>query len=109
MNIIVTRHPGAIEWLRTKGFDGVIVPHLPADTIRPGITYIGVLPIPMIQKILDTGSRFYLLVMPEVTQIQRDREMTPEEMDSAGAKLVEVKRIEMAQVDMSGIEKNVHS
>lgn len=100
MIIIVTRHPGAVAWLFAKGFRGEIVTHLEPETIGPGNTYIGVLPIPMIQRIIDAGSRFFLLVMPEVTLAQRDREMSPEEMDEAGAKLLEVMRIEMVPVEM---------
>ena len=99
---IVTRHAGAIAWLREKGFAGEVVPHLAGNQVQSGNIYIGVLPVPMIQQILDTGSRFYLLVMPEVTLVQRDREMTPGDMDAAGARLVEVKNIEMAPVEMPG-------
>jgi len=102
MIIIVTRHAGAIDWLRAKGFGGDVVTHLTAKMIQPGNTYIGVLPLPIIQQILDAGSRFYLLVIPEVTLAQRDCEMTPVEMDAAGAKLVEVKRIEVMPVEMPG-------
>ena len=98
MIIIVTRHPGAIEWLRANGFSGEVVSHLTADTILPGNIYIGVLPLPMIQRILDAGSRFYLLVMPEISLVQRDREMTPGEMDEAGARLIEVKHIVLEPV-----------
>ena len=100
MIYIVTRHEGAIAWLREKGFAGEVVTHLAGNQIRSDNIYIGVLPVPMIQKILAAGSRFYLLVMPEVSLAQRDREMTPAEMDTAGAKLVEVKRIEVAPVEM---------
>ena len=99
MIVIVIRHPGAIEWLRAKGFAGDIVSHLLTESIGPGNIYIGVLPVPMIRQILDSGSRFFLLVMPEVSLAQRDREMTPAEMDAAGAKLVEVKNIEMVPVE----------
>jgi len=102
MIVIVTRHTGAIEWLKANGFSGEVVSHLTGDTILPGNIYIGVLPLPMIQRILDAGSRFYLLVMPEVSLAQRDREMTPGEMDAAGAKLMEVKKIEMVPVEMPG-------
>jgi CRISPR-associated protein Csx16 len=102
MIIIVTRHAGAIDWLRVKGFVGDVVTHLTGEWIQPGNTYIGVLPVPIIQQILDAGSRFYLLVIPEVTLAQRDREMTPVEMDAAGAKLIEVKRIEVMPVEMPG-------
>ena len=99
---IITRHAGAIDWLRANGFAGEVVSHLAEDTISPGTIYIGVLPIPMIQRILEAGSRFFLLVMPEISLAQRDREMTPAEMTAAGAKLVEVKRIEMVPVEMPG-------
>jgi len=99
MIIIVTRHSGAIEWLRANGFVGEIISHLTADTILPDNIYIGVLPLPMIQQILEAGSRFFLLVMPEVSLPQRDREMSPGEMDAAGAKLMEVKKIEMVPVN----------
>lgn len=102
MIYIVTRHTGAVAWLRAKGFDGDIVSHLSGDTIRPGNIYIGVLPVPMIKQILDSGSRFFLLILPEVTAAQRDRELTPPEMDAAGARLVEVKGIEMVPVEMAG-------
>ncbi len=102
MIIIVIRHPGAIAWLREKGYAGEVVTHLEPETIGPGNTYIGVLPIPMIQRIIDEGSRFFLLVMPEVTLAQRDREMSPAEMDAAGARLLEVKRIEMVPVELPG-------
>jgi CRISPR-associated protein Csx16 len=102
MIIIVTRHVGAIDWLLAKGFVGDVVTHLTRERIQPGNTYIGVLPLPVIQQILDAGSRFYLLVLPEVSLAQRDREMNPVEMDAAGAKLVEVKRIEVMPVEMPG-------
>lgn len=102
MIYLITRHAGAIAWLRENCFAGEVVTHLAGNQIRSGNIYIGVLPVPMIQQILDAGSRFYLLVMPEVSLAQRDREMTPEEMDAVGAKLVEVRRIEVAPVEMPG-------
>jgi len=99
MIYLVTRHNGAIEWLRTKGYDGVAEPHLERDQIAGGNLYIGVLPIPMVKEILDAGSRFFLLVLPDLAFGQRGQEMTPEQMDRAGAHLLEVKRIEMVPVD----------
>ena len=61
MIYIVTRHEGAIEWLRSKGYDGSVLPHLEHEQIAGENTYIGVLPIPMVKAILDAGSRFLLL------------------------------------------------
>lgn len=95
---IVTRHEGAVQWLRSKGYDGSILPHLEREQVAGGNVYIGVLPIPMVKAILDTGSRFLLLVLPDVAFSQRGRSMTPAEMDLAGAHLVEVKRIDLVSV-----------
>jgi CRISPR-associated protein Csx16 len=96
MIYIVTRHEGAVEWLRSKGYDGSILPHLEHEQIAGENTYIGVLPIPMVKAILDAGSRFLLLSLPDVAFSQRGASMTPAEMDLAGAHLTEVKSIELA-------------
>ncbi|WP_048151080.1 CRISPR-associated protein Csx16 [Methanolacinia paynteri] len=93
--IIVTRHPGAVEWLRSKGYTGNTLPHIAEQDIRKGYIYIGVLPIPMVKKILDTGSRFILLVLPDIAFSQRGQEMSPEEMTGAGACLMEVRSIDL--------------
>lgn len=95
MIYIVTRHEGAIEWLRSRGYEGTVVSHLEPDQIEAGNTYIGVLPIPMVKAILDSGSRFLLLALPDVAYSQRGKEMTPEEMNLMGAHLIEVKNIEL--------------
>ncbi len=105
MIYLVTRHAGAIEWLRAKGYDGVAEPHLEKHQITGGNLYIGVLPIPMVKEILDAGSRFFLLVLPDIASAQRGQEMTPEETDRAGAGLVEVTSIDLAPVDFSGGHK----
>ena len=73
MNYIVTRHEGAVEWLHSKGYYGNVLPHLKQEQISEGNTYIGVLPIPMVKAILDAGSRFLLLVLPDVAPSQRVR------------------------------------
>lgn len=103
MIYIVTRHTGAVEWLRTKGYDGEVAPHLDSDQIKGGNLYIEVLPIPVIKQILDAGSRFFLVVLPDVAFSQRGQEMSPEEMDRAGARLTEVKSIELVPVSGSPV------
>jgi len=101
MIYIVTRHIGAVDWLRTKGYTGEVIPHLEKNQINSGNLYIGVLPVPIIKQVLDADSRFFLLVLPDIAFSQRDRKMTPEEMDQAGAHLIEVKRMELAPVETS--------
>ena len=103
MNYIVTRHEGAAEWLRSKGYDGNVLPHLKQEQVSEGNTYIGVLPIPMVKAILDAGSRFLLLVLPDVAPSQRGASMTPAEMDEAGAHLIEVKNIEVKNIEVKNI------
>lgn len=49
----------------------------------------------MVKAILDAGSRFLLLALPDVAYSQRGKDMTPEEMERAGAHLIEVKNIEL--------------
>lgn len=104
MNYIITRHEGAIRWLRSKGYDGVVIPHLiEGDIVEDGL-YIGVLPIPLIKAILDRGSRFFLLNLPAIAFSERGNELSPEEMDRAGALLLEVRSIELVPVELPGIE-----
>jgi CRISPR-associated protein Csx16 len=95
MIYILTRHEGAVEWLRMKGFDGTVLSHLEKNQIYAGNIYIGQLPIPMVKEILDAGSRFLLLFLPDITLSQRGQEMTPQEMEETGAHLVEVTSIQM--------------
>jgi CRISPR-associated protein Csx16 len=99
MIYIVTRHKGAIEWLRTKGYSGEVIPHLDNNKITGGNLYIGVVPVPIIKQILDAGSRFFLLALPDIAFSQRGQDMIPDEMEGAGARLIEVKRIELAPVE----------
>lgn len=101
MLYIVTRHQGAIDWLRVKGYDGIVTTHLEKNQITGGNLYIGVLPIPIVKEILDAGSRFFLLVLPDLAFAQRGQEMSPDEMEKAGASLVEVKRVDLVPVDLS--------
>lgn len=102
MIYIVTRHEGVVKWLRSKGYHGTVIPHLiPKDIVQDSL-YIGILPIPLIKAILDKGSRFFLLTLPDMGFSERGSELTPEEMDLAGATLTEVTRIEISAVDMKG-------
>lgn len=104
---IITRHEGAVEWLRSKGYEGDVISHLEDGQITGGNVYIGVLPIPMVKAVLDAGSRFFLLVLPDVAFSQRGKSMTPEEMDHAGAHLVEVKSLELVPVETDGPDRCV--
>lgn len=48
---IISRHDGAVEWIRSKGFDGAVTEQFDEKVIA-GDVYIGTLPIPLIYSIL---------------------------------------------------------
>jgi len=91
--IIITRHAGAIAWIQFRGFKGTVIDHFDGDVERGGI-YVGVLPFPMIKKIIDGGAEFILLSLPALTFEKRGQELTPGEMTVAGAKLTKILSIE---------------
>lgn len=93
---IISRHLGAITWLKSKGYNCEVISHL--DTPEAGETYIGTLPIPIIKDILDVGGSFILLTLPSVAFSDRGHELTPTEMDAAGATLHKIKNIYMEEV-----------
>ena len=96
--VIITRHKGAVEWIKSRGFDGIVVEHLLEESIEEGVTYIGVLPIQMIEKILKAGSQFVLLSLPAVAFSERGQELTPQEMSNAGATLSKISSIVMENI-----------
>jgi len=99
--VIVTRHEGAIKWIRAKGFDGEVVAHITEkdiESLKPGDIVIGVLPLQLIAEILSRGAEFILLSLPAVAFSDRGKELSPEEMDKAGAKLYRVKSVQLEEV-----------
>lgn len=96
--VIITRHKGAVEWIKSRGFDGIVVEHLLEEGIEEGVTYIGVLPIQMVEKILKAGSQFVLLSLPAVAFSERGQELTPQEMSNAGATLSKISSIVMENI-----------
>ncbi len=95
---IVTRHSGAIRWLQSRGIKGEIIEHLDPDEIKSGDEVYGILPVHLIHQLLEKGARVYLLVLPALAFSQRGQELSPDEMEEAGAKIVEVKSLELEEV-----------
>lgn len=98
---IITRHPAVVPWLKKIGFDGEVIPHLREEDIQTGETYVGVLPVPLIKKILDAEGEFILISLPDVALGQRGQELTPKDMIAAGACLHRISMIGMEPI--SGI------
>ena len=91
--VIVTRHMGAVAWLQGQGMDGEIVPHLTVEDIEkyPRETiFIGVFPVPIGVRIVQSGRRCWAIELPSMTAEMRGRELSPEEMELAGARILEL-------------------
>lgn len=86
---IVSRHPGALEWLQRQGIEAdQQVAHLDLDRIAAGDRIIGTLPVNLIAELCKQGANYFHLdfkLLPE----QRGQELSADDMDAAGAKLVQ--------------------
>lgn len=80
--IIVSRHAGAVEWLARQGITGAVIEQVTADDVR-GKVVIGNLPLHLAAEAHQVGS----IDLPGLTREQRGRDLTPEEMDAAGASI----------------------
>jgi putative CRISPR-associated protein (TIGR02620 family) len=79
--IIITRHQGLIEWLSRKGITGTVIEHISDDKMIFNRVVIGNLPLAL-------ASRAKLVItvdLPNLRADQRGKDLTPEEMDEAGA------------------------
>lgn len=80
--LIVTRHSGLVEWLRQHGITGRVVEQANAETVR-GRRVIGVLPLHLAAE----AAEVVVVDMPRLRPEQRGQDLTPAEMDEAGAAL----------------------
>lgn len=95
--VIISRHSGAVEWLKSKGYYGTVVDHFDGN-VECGATYIGVLPIPLVSKIVEEGGNFLLLSLPKIAFSERGQELSPEEMTVAGATVHKIITIKLKEV-----------
>lgn len=88
--IVVSRHPGAVEWLARQGITAdEIVSHLDEgalESFRAGDRVIGTLPPQLLAALCERGVRCDLLVI-DVTENQRGRELSADDLEAAGARL----------------------
>lgn len=86
---LVTRHPGALEWLLAQGFAAVEhVAHLDPARVVPGDTVIGTLPVHLAAEVCARGARYFNLSL-DVPESARGRELSAEELERYGARLEE--------------------
>lgn len=86
---LVTRHPGALDWLRAQGFTAVEhVAHLDPARVAPGDTVIGTLPVHLAAAVCERGARYFNLSL-DVPEHKRGRELSADELTAFGARLEE--------------------
>ena len=80
--LIITRHRGAVEWLRRAGITGAVLEHAtPADVT--GQDVVGVLPL----HLAALAASMAVIDLPQLLLEQRGKDLSAEEMDAAGATL----------------------
>ena len=80
--IIVTRHAGLVEWLAERGITGRVISQATPQDVR-GKRVIGVLPLHLAAE----AAEVVVVDMPRLRPEQRGQDLTPAEMDEAGAAL----------------------
>lgn len=87
-DLIVTRHPGAADWVRrVLGRPVRCVAHLEVHELRPGMRYHGVFPLDLAAAICAAGSECWAISL-RVPAALRGQELTAAQLDQLGARLV---------------------
>ncbi len=76
---IVTRHPGAVEFLAQLGFEGEVVAHLDVRALRSGDRVVGTIPLQIAAQLIQRGIRYWHLCVP-LTPADRGRELSAERL-----------------------------
>lgn len=82
MIVIVSRHQGLVDWLRRKGIVGKVIAHATPDDVR-GKDVIGNLPL----HLAAMAKSVTVVDMPALPADWRGQDLSPEQMDEAGATL----------------------
>jgi putative CRISPR-associated protein (TIGR02620 family) len=80
--VIVTRHAGLVAWLAQQGITGDVIAQATAADVR-GRVAIGALPLHLAAEATEVVA----VDLPGLTPAQRGQDLTPAEMDAAGATL----------------------
>lgn len=81
--IIVTRHAGTIEWLKSHGIEGEVISHVTDPAQIAGKRVYGVIPLHLAAEAAEVVT----IDMPRLPADKRGVDLTPEEMDKYGARL----------------------
>ena len=86
---IVTRHPGALQWMRRQGVVATrVVAHLDTNEIADGDEVIGTLPVPLVAEVCARGARYLHLRINMPVEL-RGKELTEDQMNAMDAALEE--------------------
>lgn len=81
--IIVTRHAGTIEWLKSHGIEGEVISHVSDPVQIVGKRVYGTLPLHLAAQAAEVVT----IDMPRLPADRRGQDLTPEEMDRFGARM----------------------
>lgn len=88
--LFVTRHQGAVEWAARHGHAAAErISHLDVASVAAGDVVIGSLPAHLAAEICDRGARYIHLAL-DLPEKDRGRNLSADEMEGFGARLVEV-------------------
>ena len=103
---LVTRHPGAREWLAARGIAADrAAAHLDVADLVPGDSVIGVLPYHLAAAVCAGGGRFFSLDV-EVPAELRGVELSAAQLEALGARLVEYRVMARPDATADGAADN---
>lgn len=81
--VIVSRHAGAIAWLKSHGITGEVISHVTDPAQIAGKRVYGTLPL----NLAAQAAEVVTIDMPRLPAEKRGVDLTPAEMDAYGARL----------------------
>lgn len=91
--VIVTRHTGLVAWLEARGITGEVIAHATESSVA-GKTVVGALPLHLAAK----ASAVIAIDLPGLKPEQRGQDLTPAEMDAAGATMRKYRVLDLGAV-----------
>ncbi|MDP8079324.1 CRISPR-associated protein Csx16 [Phocoenobacter skyensis] len=83
----ISRHAGAKDWIAKQGIDiDKIQSHLDINDVSTGDTIIGTLPVQLVAEVCQRGAEYLHLTL-NLPEHLRGKDLSPDDMDSIGAKL----------------------
>lgn len=104
----VSRHPGALDWAARQALAATPIAHLNLNIIKAGDVVIGTLPIQHVAAVNKRGARYFHLEM-DIPADQRGANLSADDMERFGAKLVEYEARAVPNTHPQGSENDRNS